>query len=240
MPRARLSAVTNPAAGCQFRVNSALPVARNNRLVRNALRLSNMGVPRSTPCAARESEAVSKARSLRAVNGLEQRLREQRPIFGLRRDFSGRRWVARDGGPDDLALAHGEPRPHSLPLILVGMMRTRFDDGGWTDVHDTLGTMLMLAEQSRNNPAFQYATRDRSVIEHELSKVPGSDAWQPCELKVDEVVRSFSRLDRGDGWIAFCDLEDECLYVHAEQPDGSSLSVVTITEITPYQAVDVG
>jgi hypothetical protein len=52
------------------------------------------------------------------------------------------------------------------------MMRTRFDDGGWTDVHDTLGTMLMLAERSRNDPAFQYGTRDQAVIDRELSRVP--------------------------------------------------------------------
>jgi hypothetical protein len=172
------------------------------------------------------------------VKGLEQRFRDQRPIFGLSRQFSGRRWVAGDGGPDNLALAHGEPRPHSSPLIVVGMMRTRFENS-WVDVHDTLGTMLMLAERSRNDPAFQYATRDQPVIEHELSRMPGPDAWQPSEIEVDWDSRPFTRLDRGDDWIAFCDLEDECLYVHAQQPDGSSLSVVTITDITPYEKTDV-
>jgi hypothetical protein len=172
------------------------------------------------------------------VKGLEQRFRDRRPIFGLPRHFSGRRWVSGDGGSNNLALAHGEPRPHSSPLIVVGMMRTRFENGR-VDVHDTLGTMLMVAERSRNDPAFQYATRDRAVIEHELSNVPGPDAWQPSEIEVDGVSRPFSRLDRGDDWIAFCDLEDGILYVHAQQPNGSSLSVVTITDITPYHDVDV-
>jgi hypothetical protein len=168
------------------------------------------------------------------VKGPEQRFRDQRPIFGLPRHFSGRRWVSGDGGPDNLALAHGEPRPHSSPLIVVGMMRTRFENSR-VDVHDTLGTMLMLAERSRNDPAFQYATRDQAVIEHELSNVPCPDTWQPSEIEVDGISRPFSRLDRGDDWIAFCDLEDEILYLHAQQPNGSSLSVVTITDITPYK-----
>jgi hypothetical protein len=171
------------------------------------------------------------------VNGLEQRFRDRRPIFGLPQQFFGRRWVA-GGGPDDLALAHGEPRPHSSPLTVVGMLRTRFENS-WVDVHDTLGTRLMLAERSRNDPAFQYETRDRAMIELELSRVPGPDAWRPCELDVDGVSRPSARLDRGNDWIAFCDLGDECLYVHAQQPSGSPLEVVTITDITPYQESDV-
>jgi hypothetical protein len=173
-------------------------------------------------------------RSLLAVKGLEQRFRDQRPIFGLPQHFPGRRWVSGDGGPDDVALAHGEPRPDSSPLIVVGMMRTRFENSS-VDVHDTLGTTLMLAERSRNDPAFQYATRNQALIEHEIARVPGPEAWQPTEIEVDGVSRPASRLDRGDDWIAFCELEDEIVYLHAQQPDGSPLSVVTITDITPYQ-----
>jgi single-stranded DNA-binding protein len=45
------------------------------------------------------------------------------------------------------------------PLVTVGTVRTRFDDGSWVDVHDTLGTILMVAERSRDDPAFQYETR---------------------------------------------------------------------------------
>lgn len=168
------------------------------------------------------------------MNGLEQRFRDQRPILGLPASFCGRRWVASDGGPDNLTLAHGEPRPDSSPLIVVGVMRTR-SGNGWVDVHDTLGTMLMLAERARNDPAFQHATRDRAAIELELSRVPGPEAWRSSELEVDGVARPAWRLERGGDWIAFCDLGDECLYLHAEQPDGSPLSLVTITDTAQYE-----
>jgi hypothetical protein len=118
------------------------------------------------------------------------------------------------------------------------MMLTRCDENRCVDVHDTLATILMLAERSRTDPAFQHATRDQAAIEGELSNVPGPDAWRPSEIGVDGAPRPFARLDRGEDWIAFCDLGGECLYVHAQQPDGSFFSLVTVTDITPYQEVD--
>lgn len=172
------------------------------------------------------------------MRALEQRFRDQRQVFGLPRHWPGRRWVSRDGGPDDLALAHGEPRPHSSPLIVVGMMLTRYGENSRVDVHNTLGTMLMLEECSRNDAAFQHATRDQAVIDRELASIPGPDVWRPSEIDVDGVARPFARLDRGEDWIAFCDLEAECIYVHAQQPDGLSISVVTITDFTPYEELD--
>lgn len=173
------------------------------------------------------------------VSALKQRLHDRRPIFGLPAEVSGRRWVARDGGPGDLALAHGEARPHASPLITVGTLRHRFDrQDVRVDVHDTLGTFLMLAERSRNDPAFQHATRDSAVIERKTEAVQGPDAWRPFEIDLDGVPTPFQRLDRGDDWIAFHDFGDECLYVHAEQPDGSPVSIVTLTDITSYE--DIG
>jgi hypothetical protein len=119
------------------------------------------------------------------------------------------------------------------------MMLVRYDENSWVDVHDTLGTMLMLQERARIDPAFQHATRDQAVIERELLTVPSPDAWRPSEIDVDGVSRRFARLNRGDDWIAFRDLGDECLYVHAQQPNDSPLTVVTITDITPYEEIDV-
>jgi hypothetical protein len=117
-------------------------------------------------------------------------------------------------------------------------MPTRHDENSRIDIHNTLATILMLEERSRNDPAFQPATRDQAAIERELLNPPGPDAWRPSEIEVNGVSRPFARLDQGDDWIACCDVEDECLYVHAQQPNGSSLSLVTITDITPYQKID--
>ena len=36
----------------------------------------------------------------------------------------------------------------------------------------------------------------------------------------------------------FATSRDECLYVHTQQSDGSLISVVTITDVTPYEEVD--
>lgn len=114
------------------------------------------------------------------------------------------------------------------------MMRYRFDSSSVVDVHDTLGTFLMLAERSRNDPAFQHATRDQAVIERELAVVPGQEVWRPFEIEVDGVPMPFQRQDRAGDWIAFHDSGDECLYVHVEQPDGSPVSIVTVIDVTPY------
>jgi len=78
------------------------------------------------------------------------------------------------------------------PLATIRTMRTRIDDSSWVDVHGTLGTILMLAERSRNDPALQYATRDQAAIERELAAVPGREAWRPFEIEVDRVPRHFS------------------------------------------------
>jgi hypothetical protein len=174
------------------------------------------------------------------MTALEQRFRDRRPIFGLPAEVPGRRWVSRDGGPNDLALSHGEPRPDPSPLVTIGTMRTRFDDSSWVDVQDTLGTILMLAERSRNDPDFRYATRDQAAIERELAAVRGPEAWRPFEIEIDGVPKTFQRQDRAGDWIAFHDLGDECLYVHVEQPDGAAISVVAVTDVTQYEDIKVG
>ena len=92
---------------------------------------------------------------------------------------------------------------------------------------------------ARTIDAIMHATRDQAAIERELLIVPGPKVWRPSEIDVDGVSRPSTRFDRGDDWIAFCDLNDECLYGHAQQPNRSSLSVVTITDIAPYEEIDV-
>lgn len=168
--------------------------------------------------------------------GVEARLHDGRPIFGLAPDLPGRRWVSRAGGPDDLALAHCELRPHSPELVSIGVLGHRSDDrpDSSIDVYETLGVMLMIAERSRNDPAFQHQTRDAAVIERETRAVPGAEAWSPCEIEIDGVAKTFQRQDRGDDWIAFHDLGTECVYLHLEQPDGYPVAIVTLTDVTPY------
>jgi hypothetical protein len=182
----------------------------------------------------RSSRPPASSVAFNQVNALIQRDRDHRPLFGLPPLFDGPRWVSRDGGPDDLALAHGKPRPDPSPLVRIGTMPTRFDDSWRVDVHGTLGTILILAARSGESPAFRSATRDQAEIERELATVPGREAWRPFEIDVDGVRTPFQRQDRAGDWIAFHDLRDECLYVHVEQADGSPVSIVTITDITPY------
>ena len=172
--------------------------------------------------------------SVCSVDGLSQRWSDGRPVFGLSPEFEGRRWVSRDGGPDDLALAHGEPRPDRAPLITVGVLRTRLDEHSWIDVHNTLGIILMLAEPSRNDRAFQHETRDQAAIDRELAAVPGPADWNPTTIELDGVSRPFQQLDRGGDWIAFWDLGNECVWVHAEQPNDASICIVTLADITVY------
>lgn len=163
-----------------------------------------------------------------------ERHRAGRSIFGLPRSFSGLRWTSRAGGVDDLALAHGNPRPDPEPLIVVGVMLVRYDDGSRVDIHNTLGTILMLEERSRNDPAFQPGTRDQTVIERELQAVPGPEAWRDTEIEVDGRLLRFKRLDRGEDWIAVHDRGDERLYVHSQQGTSQPIAVETITEVDAY------
>ena len=106
--------------------------------------------------------------------------------------------------------------------------------GGYVDVYDTLATLLVLAERSRNDPAFQTATRDQAAIEREMKSLPGPDAWKPTILELNGTPSGFLRCERGGDWIAFRDLGGECLWVHAEQPDGTPFAIVAISDITPY------
>jgi hypothetical protein len=119
-------------------------------------------------------------------------------------------------------------------------MRTRWDDSSRVDIHDTLGTILMLAERTRNDPEFHHATRDQAAIVRELAAVPGREPWRPFEIEIDGVPKPFQRQDRAGDWIAFHDLGDECLYVHVEQPDGAAVSIVTVSDVTRYEDIKVG
>jgi hypothetical protein len=168
-------------------------------------------------------------------SGLIRRHQEGRPIFGLPVSFTGQRWLSRDGS-DDFGLAHGKSRPDPEPLITIGLLGgAKLEDrGGHIDVHDTLGTFLLLAERSRNDPAFQHGTRDQDAIERAMALVPGPEAWQPTLIEVDGVPAEFLRCGRDSDWIAFRDLGGECLWIHAQQPDGTPISIVTINDITPY------
>lgn len=65
--------------------------------------------------------------------------------------------------------------------------------------------------------------------------MPSREAWRPFEIEVDGARQPFERLEQGGDWIAVGDLNDtECVYVHVEQPDGSPISIATITDITAY------
>jgi hypothetical protein len=168
------------------------------------------------------------------VDALSRRWRDGRPVYGLSPSFQGRRWVSSDSEADDFALAHGEPRPDPSPLVTVGVMATRLREHSWVDVHNTLGTILMLAERSRNDPAFRPATRDQTAIDRELSAVPGPEGWHPATIELDGVATLFERQDRAGDWIAFRELENECLWVHVEQPNGSPVSIVSLADISVY------
>lgn len=173
--------------------------------------------------------------SARFGDQLMRRQQEGRPIYGLPSSFTGRRWLLREG-VEDFGLAHGDPRPSPLPLITVGVLGgTDLDERGWgIDVYGTLGNFLLLAERSRNDPAFQYETRDREAIEKALASVPGPDEWVPTTIALDGAALTFMRCERGGDWIAFRDLGGECVWVHAEQPDGANISLVSLDEVTPY------
>ena len=123
--------------------------------------------------------------------GIEARVRDGRPIFGLAPDVPGSRWISASGGADDLTLAHGEPRPDPSQLVRVGVLGHHSDGNPAfeRDVYRTLGQLLMLAERSRNDPAFQHETRDGAVIERETRAVPGPEAWSPCEIEIDGVAK---------------------------------------------------
>jgi hypothetical protein len=101
-------------------------------------------------------------------------------------------------------------------------------------VYSTLGTQLLLSERSRDDPAFQHATRDQNEIKRVLANVPGPDAWTRTLLYVDGSPIEFLRQERDGDWLAFRDLGGRCLWVHAEQPDGTPISIVTITDINRY------
>jgi hypothetical protein len=164
---------------------------------------------------------------------LIERHQAGRPIFGLGPEFEGARWISQ-GGADDLVLAHGNPRPDTDPLVQVGVTRKRHSEHSWVDIHHTMAVELMLAERSRNDPAFQAETRDQTVIERELGSVPGPDACQPALFEIDGAARQVQRLERDGDWVAIYDLGDEWLHIHVQQPNSRPLAVATIADITPY------
>jgi hypothetical protein len=168
-------------------------------------------------------------------NGLIRRHQDGRPIFGLPDSFIGRRWLSQEG-TDGFGLAHGESRPDPGPLTTIGVLGGTEPDerGGYTDVYDTLATSLLLAERARTAAAFQHPTRDQEVIDRELASLPGPEAWEPITLEIDGASAEFLSCGRAGDWIAFRDLGGECVWVHVEQPDGAPVSIVTISDITPY------
>jgi hypothetical protein len=131
-------------------------------------------------------------------------------------------------------LAHGNPRPDPGPLMEVGVTRKRSSENSWVDVYDWMGRTLIVAERSRNDPAFQFETRDQAIIDRELASVPGPDAWQPATLEIDGVRSRVQRLERNGDWVAIYDLGEEWLHIHVQQPDSRPVAVTTITDITPY------
>jgi hypothetical protein len=94
--------------------------------------------------------------------------------------------------------------------------------------------MLMLAERSRNDPAFQHRTRDPEVIDRELRSIPGPEAWKPTTIELDGRSEEFLRLDRNGDWIAFHDFGNDCVWIHVQEPDDYPVTIVTLNEIADY------
>ena len=170
---------------------------------------------------------------LGARSALTERQQAGLPIFGLGPEFVGARWVSQ-GGADSVVLAHGNPRPDPGPLVEVGVIRKRYSENSYVDIHDWMGRTLIVAERSRNDPAFQFETRDQAAIDRALASVPGPDGWQPATLEIDGAPSRVQRLERDGDWVAIYDLGEEWLHVHIQQPDLRPVAVTTITDITPY------
>jgi hypothetical protein len=166
-----------------------------------------------------------------------RRLRDGKPIFGLPPGFTGERWLSSDGS-NQFGLSHAHHGPDTFPLIDVGMLDdTAVDTSagpGYVEIYGTLGTMLVLAERSRNDPAFQYATRDQIAIDRELRSVPGPEAWMPTTIELDGSPVQFLRLDRAGDWIAFHDFGNDCVWIHAQQPEGKPIAIVTLAHAGDY------
>ncbi len=114
------------------------------------------------------------------------------------------------------------------------MTRKRYSENSSVDVHDWMGRALIVSERSRNDPAFQFESRDQAVIDRELASVPGPDAWQPATLGIDGVPCRVQRLEREGDWVAIYDLGEEWLHVHVQEPDSRPVALTTITDIAPY------
>jgi hypothetical protein len=166
---------------------------------------------------------------------IAQRQRDGLPIYGLPVSFTGQRWLS-SYGTDSFELSHAESGPDTFPLIKVGLIgTTRVDNyGGYYDMYSTLSSDLLLSERSRNDPAFQYETRDQEVIDRMLSSVPGREVWESTTIEIDGRPEEFLRQDRGSDWIAFRELGGECVWVHVEESDGTPVSIVTLSDITAY------
>jgi hypothetical protein len=166
-----------------------------------------------------------------------RRQRDGKPIFGLPSCFTGQRWLSSDG-TNQFGLSHAQLGLGTFPLTDVGMLDdTAVETGvghGYIDVYGTLGTMLILAERSRSDPAFQYETRDQAVIDRELSSVPGPEDWKPTTIELDGRPERFLRLDGDGDWIAFHDFGNDCVWIHAQQPDGEHVAIAALVDVTGY------
>jgi hypothetical protein len=156
------------------------------------------------------------------------------PVYGLPASFTGQRWVSSYGG-GSFELAHAQNGPETYPLIKVGLMLTTINKyGGYYDVYATLSSDLLLSERSRNDPAFQYETRDQSVINRVLASVPGPEAWKPTTIEIDGRSERFLRQNRADDWIAFRELGGETIWIHVEESDGAAVPLVTLDDVNAY------
>jgi hypothetical protein len=120
-------------------------------------------------------------------------------------------------------------------LITIGTLATRLGSGT-IEPYDTFGQLLLMAERSRNDPAFQHDTMDPVAIAEAVESVPGPEAWRPITINVDGSPLPFLRQDRQGDWIAFSEIGDgELLWVHVEEPDDTSFEIVTISDAAIYQ-----
>jgi hypothetical protein len=115
--------------------------------------------------------------------------------------------------------------------VITGVL-SRTDTEG-IDIHDSLATRLMLAENEA--PAGKEGAAELAWWKEDLlAGVPGPEAWRDTSIKLGGEQVGFRQLKGQHGWAAFRELAPMWIYVESLGVAPSELCLTRVGDLAPY------
>jgi hypothetical protein len=128
------------------------------------------------------------------------------PLYGLAGGFDGTRWIEGEGR-DQRTVGHRFASSRST--VIVGVDRRESNASG-TPLPDDLARLAMATALVVDLPKI-----GNTVFEVAAEVAGDTDAWQTCQMTVDDQVRPGYETQYGDRWIAYCLTSALIIYVVA-------------------------